>query len=66
VAAERPSICHALARLSQAGLVTGATGDWHLVGSPHEHVESLIERTVKLGPRSAARARDPGAARQLG
>jgi CRP/FNR family transcriptional regulator, cyclic AMP receptor protein len=50
VAAERPSISHALARLSQAGLVTGAAGDWHLVGSPDEHLEALIERTVRLTP----------------
>lgn len=53
VAAERPSISHALARLTQAGLLTGAAGDWHLVGSPQEHMESLIERTVRLTPRSA-------------
>ncbi|MGH2875575.1 MAG: helix-turn-helix domain-containing protein, partial [Solirubrobacteraceae bacterium] len=33
VAAERPSICHALGRLAHAGLVTGQTGDWHLVGA---------------------------------
>jgi CRP/FNR family transcriptional regulator, cyclic AMP receptor protein len=51
VAAERPSISHALGRLSQAGLVTGTAGDWHLVGSPEEHLESLIERTVRLPPR---------------
>jgi len=52
VAAERPSISHALGRLSQAGLVTGAAGDWHLIGSAEEHLESLIERTVRLTPRS--------------
>lgn len=50
VAAERPSICHALARLGQAGLVTGSTGDWHLVGSAREHLESLAERSVGLVP----------------
>ena len=33
VAAERPSISHALARLSHAGIVTGTAGDWHLHGS---------------------------------
>ena len=54
VAAERPSICHALARLGHAGLVTGRTGDWHLVGSPEEHLGSLIERTVGLVPHTVA------------
>jgi CRP/FNR family cyclic AMP-dependent transcriptional regulator len=52
VAAERPSISHALARLAQAGLVTGAAGDWHLLGSAEEHLEALIERTVRLTPRA--------------
>lgn len=51
VAAERPSISHALSRLSQAGLVTGAAGDWHLIGSAVDHLESLIDRTVRLTPR---------------
>jgi hypothetical protein len=45
VAAERPSISHALARLAHSGLVTGAAGDWHLRGSLEDHLESLIERT---------------------
>ena len=53
VAAERPSISHALGRLSQAGLVTGTAGDWHLVGTPDEHLEALIERTIRLTPRNA-------------
>jgi CRP/FNR family transcriptional regulator, cyclic AMP receptor protein len=60
VAAERPSISHALSRLSQAGLVTGAAGDWHLVGSPEDHLESLIERTVRLTPRADGRQADSG------
>jgi CRP/FNR family transcriptional regulator, cyclic AMP receptor protein len=51
VAAERPSISHALRRLSEAGIVTGAAGDWHLHGSVETHVESLIERTARLPPR---------------
>jgi CRP/FNR family transcriptional regulator, cyclic AMP receptor protein len=50
VAAERPSITHALRRLSQSGIVTGAAGDWHLHGSVDEHLEALIERTVRLAP----------------
>ena len=49
VSAERPSITHALARLSRAGLVTGKAGDWHLHGSLDEHIESLIERTARPG-----------------
>jgi CRP/FNR family cyclic AMP-dependent transcriptional regulator len=44
VAAERPSVTHALARLTHSGLVTGAAGDWHLHGTVEEHLESLIER----------------------
>jgi CRP/FNR family transcriptional regulator, cyclic AMP receptor protein len=48
VAAERPSITHALARLADAGLVIGDHGDWHLVGLPQEHLDSLIEHTVRL------------------
>ena len=50
VAAERPSISHALRRLSEAGIVTGAAGDWHLHGSVDEHLEALTERTVRLAP----------------
>ena len=57
VAAERPSITHALARLSRAGLVTGKAGDWHLHGSLDEHIESLIERTARPGQIASA-ARD--------
>jgi CRP-like cAMP-binding protein len=51
VAAERPSISHALRRLSEAGIVTGAAGDWHLHGSIDAHLETLIERTARLSPR---------------
>lgn len=49
-AAERPSISHALRRLSQAGIVTGTAGDWHLHGSIETHLESLLERTARLTP----------------
>lgn len=59
VAAERPSISHALARLTQAGLLGGGAGDWHLVGSPQEHMESLLERPVRLTPRSAKNRASP-------
>jgi CRP-like cAMP-binding protein len=51
VAAERPSISHALRRLSEAGIVTGTAGDWHLHGSVDTHLELLLERTARLPPR---------------
>jgi hypothetical protein len=56
VAAERPSISHALRRLSEAGIVTGAAGDWHLHGSVDAHVETLTERTAHLPVRTASEA----------
>jgi CRP/FNR family cyclic AMP-dependent transcriptional regulator len=54
VAAERPSISHALGRLSGAGLVTGGAGDWHLHGSVSAHLDSLSSHT--LCPADQARA----------
>lgn len=60
VAAERPSVSHALRRLSQAEIVTGSAGDWHLHGSIEEHLESLIDSTARLpqvSPATSARAR---------
>lgn len=61
VAAERPSISHALARLSHAGIVTGTAGDWHLHGSIDDHLGSLIERTASLpGPASLSEAEMTG------
>jgi CRP-like cAMP-binding protein len=60
VAAERPSISHALARLSHAGIVTGTAGDWHLHGDVDAHVETLVERTTTLAPPEQA----PGTSRQ--
>ena len=42
VAAERPSVTHALARLARTGLVTGSTGDWHLQGTPQQHLAALV------------------------
>jgi Crp-like helix-turn-helix domain len=54
-AAERPSISHALARLSQAGLVTGTTGDLHLHGSAESHLQSLLPRTARPDPRARRR-----------
>ncbi|MGH2859708.1 MAG: hypothetical protein ACRDMJ_19710 [Solirubrobacteraceae bacterium] len=55
VAAERPSICHALGRLAHAGLVTGPTGDWHLVGACHEHLDALLDHPVRIEPHSTER-----------
>jgi CRP/FNR family transcriptional regulator, cyclic AMP receptor protein len=43
VAAERPSISHALGRLADAGLVSGTAGDWHLHGSLDDHLQRLTE-----------------------
>jgi CRP-like cAMP-binding protein len=57
VGAERPSISHALARLAQAGVVTGTAGDWHLHGTVQEHLESLIERTTPIGEQTRPNGR---------
>jgi hypothetical protein len=62
VAAERPSITHALARLADRGLVTGSAGDIHLHGTLDEHLEALTERSGALAvgssrTRSARRRR---------
>ncbi len=43
VGAERPSVSHALARLAQAGLVTGHGDEWHLHGTLENQVASMIE-----------------------
>lgn len=55
VAAERPSISHALARLANAGLVTGAAGDLHLHGDLDTHLGALARpRTPLAHARSRA------------
>jgi hypothetical protein len=59
VAAERPSITHALSRLADSGLVTGSACDLHLHGTLDAHLEALTERTGALAVRSS-RARSPG------
>ncbi|HEY2772259.1 MAG TPA: helix-turn-helix domain-containing protein [Solirubrobacteraceae bacterium] len=53
VAAERPSITHALTRLAHSGLVTGAAGDLHLHGTLEGHLEALTERHGALAVRSS-------------
>jgi CRP-like cAMP-binding protein len=63
VAAERPSISHALSRLSHAGLVTGSAGDWHLHGTVQEHLEALTERPARIEPRDDSEPGAEGASR---
>jgi CRP/FNR family cyclic AMP-dependent transcriptional regulator len=57
VSAERPSISHALGRLADSRLVTGAAGDWHLHGDVDAHLESLIGGAERLkAPRHLRRS----------
>jgi CRP/FNR family transcriptional regulator, cyclic AMP receptor protein len=51
VGAERPSISHALGRLSHAELVSGTAGDWHLHGNLAAHLDALSERAPGLASR---------------
>jgi CRP/FNR family transcriptional regulator, cyclic AMP receptor protein len=44
VGAERPSVSHALARLADAGLVTGRADEWHLHGTVEHHLACLVDR----------------------
>jgi CRP/FNR family transcriptional regulator, cyclic AMP receptor protein len=50
VGAERPSVSHALARLSHAGLLTGHADEWHLHGTLEEHLAALSERVDEREP----------------
>ena len=59
VAAERPSISHALSRLGHAGLVTGTAGDLHLHGTIDQHLEALLERTTSLRADGASGHSEP-------
>jgi hypothetical protein len=43
VGAERPSVSHALARLSRSGLVTGQGDEWHLHGNISDQLDTMIE-----------------------
>jgi CRP/FNR family cyclic AMP-dependent transcriptional regulator len=57
VGAERPSVSHALARLAEAELVTGRSGEWHLHGTLEDHLACLADRghqDVATSPRSPA------------
>ncbi len=42
VGAERPSVSHALARLSHTGLVTGQGDEWHLHGSLEDQLPAMM------------------------
>jgi CRP/FNR family cyclic AMP-dependent transcriptional regulator len=64
VAAERPSITHALTRLGHSGLITGSAGDLHLHGTLDEHLEALTERHGALAVRSS-RHRSPSRPRRI-
>ncbi|MGZ4171729.1 MAG: helix-turn-helix domain-containing protein [Solirubrobacteraceae bacterium] len=54
VAAERPSISHALKRLAHAGLVSGSTDDLHLHGTLRYQLEALLERHSSLAGQAAS------------
>jgi CRP-like cAMP-binding protein len=43
IAAERPSVSNALARLARAGLVTGHGDEWHLHGDLEAHLNAMLE-----------------------
>lgn len=58
VAAERPSISHALKRLARAGLVTGRADDLHLHGSLGDQLESLVGHSAAVVDHPAKRVAD--------
>lgn len=43
VGAERPSVSHALARLSRSGLVTGHGDEWHLHGKLEDQLGAMLD-----------------------
>jgi CRP/FNR family transcriptional regulator, cyclic AMP receptor protein len=57
VAAERPSVSHALKRLAKAGLVTGTADDIHLHVSLEYELQALAERAPVLPKRAVAHSR---------
>jgi len=59
VAAERPSISHALKRLAKAGLVTGTADDLHLHVSLDFELEALADRAAVLRSRTVSHSRPP-------
>ena len=55
VGAERPSVSHALSRLSDAGLVTGHGDEWHLHGSLNGQLPTMLDSIIGgVEPLSAA------------
>ena len=60
VAAERPSISHALKRLAQAGLVSGSTDDLRLHGTLEYQLGSLLERHAALAGSATPSGRRAG------
>lgn len=54
IGAERPSVSHALARLAQAGLVTGHGDEWHLHGRLEDHLHQMIEPCANGSARNVA------------
>jgi CRP/FNR family transcriptional regulator, cyclic AMP receptor protein len=49
IAAERPSVSHALARLAESGLVTGHGDEWHLHGSLEKQLAAMFEPAPPAG-----------------
>jgi CRP/FNR family transcriptional regulator, cyclic AMP receptor protein len=60
VAAERPSISHALKRLARAGLITGHADDLRLHGSLGDQLESLVGSPVTLVDHRVSKHRTRG------
>ena len=60
VAAERPSISHALKRLAQAGLISGSADDLRLHGSVEYQLAALLERHTSLAAPASAGDRHAG------
>lgn len=56
IGAERPSVSHALSRLTAMGLVTGTTGDLHLHGAVEQHLDALTHRQGTISERRAGAA----------
>jgi hypothetical protein len=54
IAAERPSVSHALARLAHTGLVTGHGDEWHLHGSLEDQLPAMIEEASGRAERIVA------------
>jgi hypothetical protein len=50
IGAERPSVSHALARLSRAGLVTGNGAEWHLHGRVEDQLETMLHSSPERLP----------------